>query len=199
MLNITLPPAEALIGPCLADFDRGQERARLRRERFGGLSDTGVCTDLSKFHVHLSWLRNTTSGRLPTNDGRSREALPSSSIPNPIFLYESSQLSDKNRTRFQTFQRDLQRYLGLEQPFDSWAGVSKHLNVNPMHKNPLDICDKKYHKLREELLRNGVAASAWILQQFLSADDLTISSRYYFEELLERWTRDPCVTERSEE
>ena len=119
--------------------------------------------------------------------------------PNRVFLLEINQLADSNQTRQAMLRDDIQNYLGLEQAFP---------NSNPIHfipgkeweqsiqeaknKKKIDICEDEYSPVREELMYLAVMASRYVREVFLNLPDVYVSSRDYFEQLLETWMIDPC-------
>jgi len=114
-------------------------------------------------------------------------------VPNPILLIENRQMNDVNMTRFATFRKDIQNYLGLKQ----------HLPITPPHTNArnsqvspfFDICDDQYLPIRSELMHVARNTSIWIREYFLKSPDVVVSSREYFNELLLSWMNDPCSAE----
>jgi len=170
----------------------------------------GVCTDISKFHKHLSLLGKTqmnTSRELqlaapPQRAHQEQRPRRFAAMPNPVFLYEIDQVRDKNKERVAQFANDLGNYLGL--PSDGGLSIDlmpdapdpKNYSVrisNPiLRKQLMNICEPRYELLRLELMKNARAASSWIREYFLSSRDVTVSSPEYFRKLLERWMDDPC-------
>lgn len=192
--NLTMPSPDKLMGPCQSDLP--DEEARARREAVGG-DDHFVCTDNTRFHVHLSWMGkspNVTSDEENALLGPRSHILASKApVVNPIFLYDQQQFEDDNHERFQTLRLDLQHFLGLERLLrDPPARDSSTANYNPLKKYPLDICRPEYGQLREVLLVNGRNASTWILRYLLPHPEVTVSSPEYFTELLQAWRKDPC-------
>lgn len=119
-------------------------------------------------------------------------------VPNPVFLFELEQLADKNETRRRQFGAAVQRYLGLEHEFKELPHVRPGYQWNDTaiqaHKDRLkiDICEPQYHPLRQDLLEQALLASKWIREVFLNLPDVHVSSRDYFESILDSWTRNPC-------
>jgi hypothetical protein len=171
-----MPPAETMVGKC-------------RHETYG------VCTDEALFHIHLSYLgktnRSTTAEEklLKAPSHKVLKNLPR--LPNPVFLYEISQLHDANQTRADQYRSDLQAYLGLRQPLDPVSAPKKENKINV-----LDICEEKYSEIRAELMKHAKAASVWIREYFLEHPDVTVSSQEHFKELLVKWMTDPCLEEK---
>ena len=113
-------------------------------------------------------------------------------VSNPIFFLDTHQLGDKNETRSMTLRRDLQQYLGLE---DNLAPIP---HIRPKEKNDsknitkISLCEDQYLPVRTELMRISRAASTWIRNYFLKAQDVHVSSPDFLEEILESWMEDPC-------
>lgn len=187
-----MPPAELLDGECLHQIPSSTERQEIFVNKLGRLNCGGVCADLARFHVRLSWMGKTNVTD-PAEDallGPSRRFRLCSRAPihNPVFLYELSQLADQNETRQERFRSDLQAFVGLSTPF----------RVKPMNKqslkdkNKFNICDEKYTSLRKTLMQAGIQASTWIRTYFMNHAEVTISSPEFFKAALSRWHVDPC-------
>jgi len=163
-----------------------------------GKQDTNVCTDESKFHLHLDNLgktpRSAEEEKLLTWDTE-RPKLPK--IRNPVFLFEINQTQDENQTRADLYRSDLQHFLGLKEGLEPIESPSKKKSSTKRdlacETKCIDICDDTYGSLRAELLKNAVEASMWIRRYFLQSPDVTVSSPEHFNELLEAWMVDPCV------
>lgn len=160
------------------------------------------CVGTSKglFHLHLAFLGKTNQTKELEKQFEIRKKIVPTS--NPVFLFDVDQLNDKNATRIEIFQRDLQSTLGLEQRFGK----------SPPHYSPgkvwgaalqakrdkfkIRICDDKYSILRKALMQIAVDASEFIRSSgFLDHPDVRVSSREYLEDILKnRWTKDPCLT-----
>jgi hypothetical protein len=174
-----MPPAETLLGKC-------------RPETYQ------ISTDEALFHIHLSNLGKTN--RSATAEEKLLEApqykvfknLPRA--PNPVFLYEISQLHDANQTRADLYRSDLQAYLGLRQPLDPVEGPEEENQIKVF-----DICEENYSEIRAELMKHAKAASVWIREYFLGHPDVTVSSQEHFKELLVKWMIDPCLKEKYSE
>lgn len=168
-----MPPAETLLGECSP-------------ETFS------VCTNGALFHVNLSLLGKTNltaqeQELLSTpRDTMLFENLPR--LPNPVFLYEVTQIYDDDPARVEQYRIDLSDYLGLREPLSP----SSHDRPASTKYNAINICDSKYALIREELMKHSRAASLWIRKYLLDHPDVTVSSRDRFEELLEGWMEDPC-------
>lgn len=176
------------------------EEIRLHRiSKYKGLADSGVCTDLARFHVSLSMMGKTNISD-PNEEillGIRKHQLASRApIRNPIFLYEVGQRSDSNTTRAERFHEDLKDYLGLTQNLSSLPdvkiGKTFHQNYHPS-SSMLDICEDKHIRLRKVLIEHGADASSWILDYFIKKPNVVISQRGYFIDLLNGWRADPCA------
>jgi hypothetical protein len=187
--KIRMPPAEELVGLC------------------GGRMH-GVCTSRGNFHFFLRNLGKTNTsdpdesryiGRL----GRHRQALLRFqrviSSKRRVFLYEVSQLSDANETRSLAIREDLQQFLGLREPIAPFIWIKPGKNhtrkeLNRIDNKKIDICDDKFAKLRSTLMEQSVNASKWIREYFVDAEDVVVSSKEHFSQvLLTAWERDPCL------
>jgi hypothetical protein len=168
--NFTLPPPEQLIGGC-------------------PIQVWGVCTDGSRFHLHLDNL-----GKTPRSDLMEKKLLQSHTGPwmprlkNEVFLYELGQLMDTNLTRAAVYRADLKDFLGLRNPLEPIAQGSSEKSK----EKAMNICEKRYQALRKELMKNAMEASMWIRVYLLQSPDVYVSSPEHFNELLETWMKDPC-------
>lgn len=86
------------------------------------------------------------------------------------------------------FRRDLSQFVGLHRTVDPM-----NEEVSTRSHDALDICDDKYNQLRSELVSIGDMAATWIQAYFLDHADVKVSSRDYFESILNTWRFDPCA------
>jgi len=170
----TMPPPDKLIGECIPEAQ-------------------GVCTDRASFHVSLAIfgktnMTNPSERNLLRMRNKYQFITP---IDNPIFLYDVGQLYDTNKTRTQLFKKDLQNFLGLDAPMPEFEDSS---TGNKPKLKAMDICDEKFDGIRKELITIGTRASMWIRKYFLKSDQVYVSSREFFEEILKEWKVDPCLS-----
>jgi hypothetical protein len=163
-----------------------------------------VGTAKGLFHVHLALLGKTKNTqeleeRYPLLRGKNI-----TDTPNPVFLFDVQQLSDKNATRALAFRRDLQRSLGIKQPLPEPPHKKPGNILHPNKQARRDrfkirICDDKYLPVRTELMRMAREASVWFRNSgFLDHPDVTVSSRDYFEEIMATsWSTDPCEVQQN--
>jgi hypothetical protein len=170
--GMTLPDPIELIGACQG---KGQ----------------GLCTDRAAFHGNLAIF-----GRTNMSDPRQQSLLRLrekyeliSPVENPIFLYDTSQLYDQNKTRADQFKVDLQHFLDLQAPMPPPRNASTSSRPK---ETAVDICEERYKPVRKELLKIGDRAATWILDYFLDAPDVVVSNRPFFEEMVRSWRIDPC-------
>jgi hypothetical protein len=195
-----LAPPSALIGRCTAELGTPRERRR-RRIELNGTQDFDVCTDGARFHVHLSYL-----GKVGEANGSAARRR----LPNPVLLYEASQLDGSdpaNRGRFRAFQRDVEGFLGLpggaldavpprrEEP-QQLARALEDPSFEAAPGPPLDVCLDEHAALRAELMRHAADASAWIERRLLGHPDVTVPSPDSFRAALRAWRGDPCAGRR---
>jgi hypothetical protein len=115
-------------------------------------------------------------------------------IPNPVFLYDLSQLYDTNLQRQTQFRMDLQDFIGLDTPLSSNFTDSSTKEGNSTTKlTKFDICQVEFDALRAELVSIGSRAASWITQYFIHADSVVVSSPDYFQQMLQTWYTDPCA------
>lgn len=121
-------------------------------------------------------------------------------VPNPVFFFDVQQLADDNEERQNMFRKDVQNYLGLATdlpplerhiPGRSWSAKTQ----KEKDREKIDICDPKYVPVRRELMRISKKNSEWIRTVFLNSPNVFVSSRYYLEEVLSEWMKDPCSNE----
>jgi hypothetical protein len=117
--------------------------------------------------------------------------------PNPIYLYDTAQLSDTNDTRITRVLRDIENFLGLTQPLDPPLHFSPGKKQADEKQRIVDskkahICEDRYKELRGQLLGIGKAAQEWILTYFLESPDVYVSNPEHFRSILEGYQRDPC-------
>ena len=164
-----------------------------------------VCTDRAHFQYFLGNLGKTNTSDPEENalmPPRLRKKRNIVNVPNKVFLYEVSQLSDKNEEREARFLEDLQHFLHLRQPIPSftWFKPGKRLHES-LHKKrsqqKIDICESGYEELRRVLMENAKSASEWMRRFFINSEDVVVSSPDYFNELMDSWLVDPCVERRA--
>jgi hypothetical protein len=118
--------------------------------------------------------------------------------PNKVFLYDTTQLNDKNKTRQAHFLRDLENYLGLTQELPPPLHFVPGKKVSSEKQKARDakkinVCDEKYAKKREALIKIGTSAQKWILVYFLASPDVMVSNPEHFRQVLESYQFDPCL------
>jgi hypothetical protein len=157
-----------------------------------------VGTAKGLFHIHLSSL-----GKVPFPDQWKRDHLlffpnTTSRMPNPVFLYESQQLSDVNQSRARQFREDVRRVLGLDGELPAIPQSKPDFgHFNPRQqarkdRHKIDICQDLYLPVRTALMKISREASPWIRTSFVSSPDVVVSSPDYFDDLLLGWMDDPC-------
>jgi hypothetical protein len=172
----------------------------------GGQSN--VCTDRAKYHLNLARFRKTALstkelGVFGSKKDRKeliRDDLDLIYTPNPIFLYDTAQLGDKDKDRLRNFRGDIKEYLGLKEELPPVFKFSPGQSVNVTEQAKRDerkikICDDKYKIQRERLVKTGLEIREWLLDYFMKSPDVFVSNREHFEEILETYARDPCKQE----
>jgi hypothetical protein len=171
--NVKMPPPEYLIGKCRVGMH-------------------GVCTDNSRFHIHLDNLGKTSrADPVETHLLKARHGPPPHlpKMRNKVFLYEVNQLVDANQTRAARYRADLKEFLVLRNELDPIVRSES----NKLTEQAMDICGDRYRSLRAALMKNAIEASMWIRNYFLQSPDVFVSSPGHFSELLKTWTKDPCM------
>jgi hypothetical protein len=164
-----------------------------------------VCTLRSNFHLFLSNLGKTNMTSLEERSllpHQYKQYMKPNHVPNPVFLYDVSQLSDSDEKRNQLFLHDLQTFLGLEQPISPMIWIKPGRNLTESDRvlresQKIDICDAEYDLVRNELMQHSQSAATWIRTYFMSSPTVTVSNPHYFTNvILESWFHDPCVERR---
>lgn len=161
----------------------------------------GVCGQRADYHVALVRLgkSNYTYEQDAFNPGEwngiVRDNPPHT--PNPIFLYDTQQLSDTDEERSAQFRRDIQQFIGLSTPLPPVIHYSpgKILNATLQAERDamkMDICSDKYTELRKTLLERAQRAAFYIRKYFMNAPGVVVSSPDYFVQVLDLYQRDPC-------
>ena len=182
------PDVMDLVGPCNA----GSEYVTHTYQK-GETHREGVCTNAARFHHYLSRLGFTdltTPEELSlVNHGMTIHSLPKARL----FLMEIGQLSIENQTKADTFVKDLQEYVGLENPLPPLLAHDKKQISEDVKDMFIDICDEQYALIRSILLETGREAHRWIRDYLLKSNQVVVSSPDHFLELLDGWERDPCL------
>jgi len=162
----------------------------------------GVCAQRANFADFLSQLGKTPITSASELDLLTLGLNPVKTPVGKVFLYDVSQLSesDDGGIRSTQFRRDLQTFLGLTEEispfpavdtsgrFDFLAPIKKQTD-----KDKIDICNSDHDRIRGVLMEKARTSSAWIRDYFLRSNDVFVSSRAHFLELLNRWNVDPCT------
>jgi hypothetical protein len=124
-------------------------------------------------------------------------------MPNPLFLFELDQLGDSNETRSEIFRDDFTKFMSLKEQLPAlphFIPGKKRTLEEQKHRDSLKIkiCDGEYQPVRDELMILARQTSVWIREVFLNSPSVHVSSRDYFESILEGWMRDPCMDETNE-
>jgi hypothetical protein len=134
-------------------------------------------------------------------------------LPNPVFLYDTSQLKmgddgDKTVTQqqqqqqqqqYDRFVTELKQFLGLSQDFPPMMKLSpgkKDLEeTEQAHRNALkvNICDDAYAPQRTWAMESGARSSKWITGYFLKSPHVSVGNREHFVQILESYGKDPCI------
>jgi hypothetical protein len=120
-------------------------------------------------------------------------------MPNPVFLYEITQLGDSDMDRLNGFIIDMQHYLELPTPL---APMLKHRpdrvldNATQVERDAIkiDICKDEYQPVRDHLMLLSRRNSQWLREVFMESPGVYYSNKGYLLEILEGWMRDPCET-----
>lgn len=178
----SMPPATQLIGKCI----RGTQ---------------GICTNRGRFHIVLAKLGKTNMTTAP-EEVEMKARYPREfreeilGIPNKIFLYTTEQLADTNEMRTEIFRNDVQDFCGLQLslpiPYIKPGILWDETTQTQKDGLKINICDSNYTELRKVLLDMARPASVWIRKYFIESEDVVVSSKEYFKEIIETWMHDPC-------
>lgn len=147
------------------------------------------CVNRARFHLGLAQL-----GKTPL-DEEERKLLPPEtkerSIVNKVFIYETSQLNDKNEPRKDQLWDDIASFIGYPGtiPHDKYQGA----HGRGKDTRTINICDAKYDALRGMLMPFGWEMSKWVCDYFIKKGrDVYVSSADHFCEIIETYSKDPC-------
>jgi hypothetical protein len=186
--NKVMPPPRHLIGSCSKETMQ-------------------VCTSKGDFAYGLFSLGKTNfpEPREPnqlekvilSHRSKSKNLTDIPYVPNPVFLFELDQLGDTNATRVLQFRNDVTNFLGLRQllpdlPHHIPGKKRDDEDQRRRDAMKINICDEKHRVVREELMILARQSSWWIRKVFLNSPTVFVSSREYFEEILQGWMKDPC-------
>jgi hypothetical protein len=159
-----------------------------------------TCTHRARFHWHLYTMHKTNLATDPlTKQIRRKKKMLKAPLANRVFLYDTKQLADTNETRIAQFRTDVQHFLNLKEempPIPHYSPGSKPLEdkaeQDAKDAKKIDICSDEFIPLRQDLMKHARGASEWILNYFLDAPGVVVSSRDHFREILLEWNHDPC-------
>jgi hypothetical protein len=174
---------------------------------YGSCPQGILCVGRARFHLFLAQLGKTSL------DEEERKWLPFAEdeniiwkknhhvkLPNDIFLYETSQLTDtQNQTRAELFWEDVAGFLNFPYkiPHDIHSTPGKTLSdpkkQEKRDKRKIDICDPLYEELRKPLMEYAIQISYWVCEYFVKSNGVFVSSPEHFCKILKGWRQDPCA------
>jgi hypothetical protein len=121
-------------------------------------------------------------------------------VPNPVFLYDTAQLSakDNHPALLHEFGQDIANYLGLSAalpPPPRHSPGKRLLNATLQAERDakkIHICEDRYMEQRKQLLHIGERAAKWILDYFLPSENVYVSNPEHFRDILRGYSQDPC-------
>jgi hypothetical protein len=162
----------------------------------------GVCGSRAHYHLALSRLGKTnyTLERDAFSEQEFEHLLKDNPVrsPNPVFLYDTQQLADKDPQRNAMFRKDVAEYLGLTLPLDDnphYSPGKKLTNATEQAERDakkLNICLDEHAGIRKKLLEASRHAAYWIRTYFIHASDVYVSNPKNFEEIMDSYMHDPC-------
>ena len=181
-----------LIGPCRDDHP-GQICAHKLSPK-AECTSQNVCTDRANFHYPLSRLQKTpmdTAREIELLAGRTMDTM--SGLNGRVFLMEVGYLGLEGAEQAQ-FIRDLSNFLGMEKPLPPFPPHTRayKYEVEERTQDFIDICDDRFIHVRAELIKGGKASSEWLRDYFLKSDEVIVSQRHIFLDLISKWSIDPC-------
>lgn len=124
------------------------------------------------------------------------------SIPNPVFLYEYSQLDEgQDREAKEAFRESVAEFLGIasNQPLSLNIPESQPLTKSwdpqvqaEKDATKIDICEEEYITVRYALLQQSRMTAIWIRRVLLPTGRVRTSDPVLFDRLLDQWMVDPC-------
>ena len=182
-----LPPnTSELIGPCLPNVTEL------------------VCTDRARFHYYLARVMGKRSTLSATPSDREVELLGvNASVVsslrakrgcNPILLFEIGQVEKTFDERERLWLEDIRKFVGVKERFKK---IIHHKPQNVWGKEnvqtKINICEDSHASVRSVLMKHSRNTAAWIREFLMNGDNnVMISNKTYFEELLETYDQDPC-------
>jgi len=186
-------------------FARNQEAAFNPYDHtkiYGKTLCLGLCLGRARYHLYLAALGKTpldTEERkfLAPGDYDGGKNLINKNISNPIFLYDITQISEKESSKLEIdlIWNDLAKFLQL--PDKEKMTVSRESQNNDRTpKYHVDICDEKNDDLRALIMPYGYEMSIWLCDYLLVhvADDnnFIIPDPDRFCKIIRGYSKDPC-------
>ena len=162
----------------------------------------GVCGERAEFHKSLVRLGKTnyTQEKEAFTQKEWKNLLKDSprKSPNPVFLYDTQQLADKDLARRLLFRQDMQNFLSLTEPFPELVHNSPGKSLNATEQaerdvKKLNICEEQHDEIRQTLMAKSKRSAYYIRSYFIHAPDVTVSSPDYFLEIMASYFQDPCI------
>lgn len=200
----TMPPPSKLIGRCMLGMlncctfysNFAHSLIRLGKQYINEDDNLPIPIDQRRQPTELE---NKIVGQYRRERYNISEVEP---VLNPVFLFELSQLSDRNTTRADEFRTDVQSLLGLKSSlpdmihFKPGQYIHNDTTQNEIDKRKIDICDDEYKPVRDALMVYARDTSTWIRTVFLNSPTVYYSSREYMDEILLSWMIDPCSVDK---
>jgi len=155
-------------------------------------------TDLGRYELTLMQL-----GKVPLTDADlsllACKGLSLAPTRQRVFVYDLGQIQDSDADRGRAFLDGMGRFVGLDNLLRAVPVVNpKRKTVPPeVEAQQIDICDKRFDKLRMLLLERSKATSAFVVDRFLRSPEVVVGGRGHFKELVGAWALDPCEARRS--
>jgi hypothetical protein len=206
--KLTLPHPNALIGACTARrygtcTNKGDFAVSLMN--LGKQNDPALLSSLAMESHDTSDTTDTDGTQVPevvsTILSRYRKIKHNYTdvpyMPNPVFLFEVSQLGDADAVRNEQFRRDVSQFMGLNELLPAIPHAipgKKRLPREQERRNErkISICDDEYNMLRQELMSLSRSNAEWIRTVFLKSPTVVVSSPSHFDAIMESWMTDPC-------
>jgi len=189
---LQMPHTGDLLGPAEVDYPYVQWNCSKKCPS----GNQNIYSERAKFHWSLSRLGKTSLSTDAEWDLLQHHNMSIEPSRSKVFLVENRQLL-YDHPASQHFSADLRDFLGLHsdlRPLKPWTPIP----VDEKYSNKLaaarriNICDDEHKRIRKVLVESGKSAAEWITNYFIESEDVEVTSRELFIELLDDWKYDPC-------
>jgi len=189
---LQMPHTDDLIGPAEVDYPYVQWNCSKKCPS----GNQNVFSQRANFHWSMSRLGKTKLSTDAEWDLLQHHKMSIEPSRSKIFLVENRQLL-YDHPASQNFSADLRDFLALHsdlRPLKPWTPIpadEKYSNKLAAARR-INICDDEHKRIRKVLVESGRNAAEWITNYFIESEDVVVTSRELFIELLKDWAYDPC-------